>query len=75
MTIKEKNNSEAVQQSQQLQSLWCHFTNPFQIIITWSIIPGLKGVASGIHSCAVLIALIVGLSVIPEPETNDGLLC
>lgn len=39
-------------------------------MITWSVIPGLKGVASRIRSCTVLIALIVGLSVVPVPETN-----
>ena len=43
-------------------------------MIAWSIIPALKGVVSGIHSCTVLITLVVGLSNIPKAETNDRLL-
>ena len=49
---------------------WCHFANPFQVMTTWSIVPGLVRIAPGIRSCTVFIATVVGLSIIPVPEMN-----
>lgn len=49
---------------------WFHFTNPFQVVIAWSVIPGLEGIASGIRSCTVLIIVVVGLAIVPVPETK-----
>lgn len=49
---------------------WYHFTNPFQGMIAWGIIPGIKGVFSWVCSCTVFIPLVVGLSSIPETETK-----
>ena len=54
--------------------MWFLFTNPFQVVIAWSVVPDLKGVVPGIRSCTILIAMIVGLAVVPVSETNDGLL-
>lgn len=49
--------------------------DPLELILTQSVIPGLKGIAFAEGSHTVFISNVVGLAVVPVPETKMSYKC